>query len=437
MIKRIFSVILCLIIITACQTKETLKGKDETEEPQQDLKLKNELAKDAKEMINQGPGKYSGDKYNEAKVNAELDKIPDNATKEQAFNAVMDLLAEDYPSILNFFRNFDPEVTFDFNHPDSEINAPNVTRYNVAVLLDASGSMAAQINGEQKMDIAKAAVQSFVSSVPVGSNISLIVYGHKGSNSEGDKSVSCKAIEEVYPLGIYERSRFSQVLNEVSATGWTPLADAIKKSGSILEKEQQGNVENLVYVVSDGIETCGGDPVIEAKGLNNSGIKATVNIIGFDVNNSEQQALKKVAQAGGGSYFSANSKRDLERYFQREYNRILHEWGYYENDLIVYVGSQGTEKQKQLINAMDKCRELRDLERSRVEKAIKYLEEKKQITGLLPMQIDRGNKIYKLFSDSYSYFDNKRQNSVNQAIQIIRREVQENKNIFKDEYNRD
>ena len=62
------------------------------------------------------------------------------------------------------------------------------------------------------------------------------------------------------------------------------------------------NVENIIYVVSDGIETCGGDPVKAAQAAAISGYRAIVNIIGFDVDNAGQRALKKVAKAGGGKY---------------------------------------------------------------------------------------------------------------------------------------
>ena len=43
-----------------------------------------------------GAGKYAGDKYDEEKVKAELDKLPDNMTADEAYNHLVALLAEDY-----------------------------------------------------------------------------------------------------------------------------------------------------------------------------------------------------------------------------------------------------------------------------------------------------------------------------------------------------
>jgi len=48
-----------------------------------------------------------------------------------------------------------------------------------------------------------------------------------------------------------------------------------------LESKGAENAKNVVYVVSDGIETCGGDPVKAAEELHTSNIKAVVNISGL------------------------------------------------------------------------------------------------------------------------------------------------------------
>ena len=84
-------------------------------------------------------------------------------------------------------------------------------------------------------------------------------------------------------------------------------------------------VQNIVYVVSDGEETCGGDPVKEAKELHNSDMKAIINVIGFDVSNAEQRALKEVAREGGGSYKSASSAKELEDQLQKERRQLMNE----------------------------------------------------------------------------------------------------------------
>src|SRR5690606_26181562 len=145
-------------------------------------------------------------------------------------------------------------------------------------------------------------------------------------NQQKDKELSCKSTEVVYPLGAYDESSFQKSLDKFRPSGWTPLAAAIEQAKSDLSEKTGENVENIIYVVSDGIETCGGDPVKAAKELHQSEIQAIVNIIGFDVNNAGQRALKKVAEAGGGKYTTVSTGEDLRKHLEREYDRLRDKW---------------------------------------------------------------------------------------------------------------
>lgn len=52
-----------------------------------------QAATDVEDMLKEGPGKYAGDKYDEAKVKAELDKLPDNMTADEAYNHLVRLFS--------------------------------------------------------------------------------------------------------------------------------------------------------------------------------------------------------------------------------------------------------------------------------------------------------------------------------------------------------
>ncbi len=99
------------------------------------------------------------------------------------------------------------------------------------------------------------------------------------------------------------KKTFNQALDSFSPAGWTPLASAIQIAKEDLSKQTGENVENIIYVVSDGVETCDGDPVKVAKDLNESDIEAIVNIIGFDVDDEGQQQLKKSCGSGKREVF--------------------------------------------------------------------------------------------------------------------------------------
>lgn len=77
------------------------------------------------------------------------------------------------------------------------------------------------------MDLAKDTIQSFVSKLPEGVQVALRVYGHKGSNREKDKDLSCQSTEMVYGLGTQDDESFRKSLSRFNPTGWIPLSAAI------------------------------------------------------------------------------------------------------------------------------------------------------------------------------------------------------------------
>lgn len=183
------------------------------------------------------------------------------------------------------------------------------------ILLDASSSMLLEVDGKQKMKVAKKAVKRFANTIgqKSGNEVSLVVYGHKGSESDADKKKSCHGIEEIYPMNPYDKKQFNQSLGKFKSKGWTPLAGAIQKANK-MSQSYQGKI--TVYIVSDGKETCGGKPVKAAKAFTKKDDKKTVNIIGFNVDESSENQLSKVADAGDGEYFAADDPDELNATFE-------------------------------------------------------------------------------------------------------------------------
>jgi Ca-activated chloride channel family protein len=93
--------------------------------------------------------------------------------------------------------------------------------------------------------------------------------------------------------------------------GWTPLAAALKRAEALLVANSRLG-EQVIYVVSDGQETCGGDPVAVARSINQGPTKAIINIIGFAVPSSEAASLQAVAAAGGGRFINGGTDREVD-----------------------------------------------------------------------------------------------------------------------------
>jgi hypothetical protein len=192
---------------------------------------------------------------------------------------------------------------------------------NTLLILDASGSMAgAAGGGETKMRAAKRAITRYVVGLPDFVHAGLMVYGHVGSNDERDKDRSCKGIETFAPLGDLTHESVDGVLERFEPVGWTPIAGALDTAR---EEFEDSDADNRVILVSDGIETCDGDPVAAARRLSAADVSVTVDVVGFDVDAAAARQLEKVAEVTGGTYTDAPSAAQLNDYFNRQVEQLF------------------------------------------------------------------------------------------------------------------
>jgi ketosteroid isomerase-like protein len=129
-----------------------------------------------------------------------------------------------------------------------------------------------------------------------------------GVEDEYDANLRCKAVKVVRPLGPLDsvgRALLTNAIREFRPVGATPIATALAAAGSELAK---GRGPAGLVLISDGKETCGGDPSAETARLVKE-LKLTfgVNVIGFDVQPDERAALEEIARVGKGQYYNAES----------------------------------------------------------------------------------------------------------------------------------
>ena len=118
------------------------------------------------------------------------------------------------------------------------------------LILDASGSMWGQIEGENKISIAKTVLKNLVDELPDDSEVGLIAYGHR---EKGD----CKDIETIVPPGPLDKASINQKIDALNPKGKTPITDSVLMAFDLVKANENATT---VILVSDGIETCGGDP---------------------------------------------------------------------------------------------------------------------------------------------------------------------------------
>ncbi|PMB04018.1 hypothetical protein CEN49_21740 [Fischerella thermalis CCMEE 5273] len=331
--RRFLLVVTMYLLLVGCSdsTDTVTKPTNDNENEREEAKDQNEevippAATDPDDIFMQNPGILMVDgEYSEDELKQTLQSMPDNLSEQEIFDHLVFYLAQDYQSTYQELQAFDPSNQPNLKTPDGEIKLPVMDHVNVFVLLDASGSMAGKVRGGVMMDLAKSAIQDFTKELPDDAHVSLRVYGHKGSNHEKDRDVSCDSNEEVYALSPYDQDQFSKSLDQFGPTGWTPLAAAISETTAAV-KETDVNTRNIVYVVSDGEETCGGNPVQAAKELNEAGAQTVINILGFNVDNKGKKQLMEMAKVSNGNYKHVLSGSDLDSYLKAEQKRIEREW---------------------------------------------------------------------------------------------------------------
>ncbi|MFC4403120.1 VWA domain-containing protein [Gracilibacillus xinjiangensis] len=183
---------------------------------------------------------------------------------------------------------------------------------NVLLILDVSGSMANEVNGKSMLEMAKESILNFSSDLPEEANVGVRVYGHEGSNKRETQEKSCQATELIYDFQPSNTTDIEAVLEPLAPTGWTPIGLSLEKAKEDFELFPGENNTNLVYIVSDGVETCEGDPVAAAQELAESDIQSIVNVIGFNVGIEGQAQLREIAETGGGIYTNAGDEEELK-----------------------------------------------------------------------------------------------------------------------------
>ena len=197
---------------------------------------------------------------------------------------------------------------------------------NSLLILDSSGSMAADDGtGQTKMEAAKEALLRYAGPSSVLFETGFAVFGHEGDATRAGRADSCEeAAELLLPVGRVDPASFEETLSGFEPTGWTPIEGALREAEQAFAGKE-GQV-NRVTLVSDGVETCGGDPVAAAEELHRSGIELRVDVVGFGVPDDEAGQLRDIATAGGGEYFDAQTGADLDGYFQKQSEALSQTW---------------------------------------------------------------------------------------------------------------
>ncbi|MCA0059739.1 vWA domain-containing protein [Mesorhizobium sp. B261B1A] len=173
----------------------------------------------------------------------------------------------------------------------------------VIIILDASGSMWAQIDGRPKLEIARESLRSVLQSVPADDELGFMAYGHR-------KKGSCEDIQLIVPPQAGSASAISAAADSMKFLGKTPLTSAVKQAAEALKYTED---KATVVLITDGLETCGGDPCALGKELESSGVDFTADVVGFGLTADEGKQIACLADNTGGKYIQASDEKALRQ----------------------------------------------------------------------------------------------------------------------------
>ena len=181
----------------------------------------------------------------------------------------------------------------------SALAPPTKTRKNIEIILDASGSMKALLGKKTRWDVALETLDQALGALPGDFNVGLRMYGHREASTSPK---TCTDSELVIPIRKLDRKAILARATSFKPKGETPLVYSALQAPSDLEALGGGTV----ILITDGEESCKGDPVKAAAELKASGLDIRLNIVGFAVTNPKtQKDLAAFAQATGGLFYAA------------------------------------------------------------------------------------------------------------------------------------
>lgn len=184
---------------------------------------------------------------------------------------------------------------------------------NFALVLDCSGSMRDKVKeGETKMEAAKRVVADLIQKIPEGLNVTFVIYGHEVF-APVDNPRNCQAVKVARPLSPLDasgKSELSDLVAGLKPTGATPIALSLRVAGEELAKDKDAFCG--IVLITDGLESCEGDPAAEAAALlADLKLSFGVNVVGFGVKADEDAPLQAIADAGEGKYYGADDATAL------------------------------------------------------------------------------------------------------------------------------
>jgi len=200
------------------------------------------------------------------------------------------------------------EAVLTFTPVAAAQTTPPSCRDDAMIVFDASGSMSGtdfNTPPTPRIDKVKEALAKVLPSITSMRRVGVIDYGPGPSDQ-------CNNIELLLPPARNSPERIMAAIDRLIPAGRTPLTEAVREAARVLRfPERRG----IVVLLTDGEETCGGDPCAMAKALRAEGEGITVHVIGYRMRELATTAgylqSRCLAETTGGVYISVETTGEL------------------------------------------------------------------------------------------------------------------------------
>lgn len=187
-------------------------------------------------------------------------------------------------------------------------------RPNVMIVLDSSRSMWGQIEGANKVVIAKDGLNKVLDSYKSRLRAGVVVMGTQGTR--------CKDVKTLLPLGDIDPERYRKALKGPSPRGSTPIALALSRAAKAADYK---NKALDIVLIADGADSCQADPCKAAKTLSREAKALRFHVIALSNDNqSELRKLSCLADVGSGSYSPASTRAAFDGALDMVFGKAAH-----------------------------------------------------------------------------------------------------------------
>lgn len=185
----------------------------------------------------------------------------------------------------------------------------------ILFLVDASGSMMDKMEGKTRWDVARNLLVTMSDSIEkANSNVEfgVRIFGHQSPKSKHN----CQDSKLEIPFAKKNAANIFRKMKAVHPQGYTPIAYSIYQAANDFPIDAKSL--NAIIMITDGIETCDGDPCAAATLLEKKRISLKPFIIGMGIADSLIKNFNCI-----GTYFDAKDPRGFKSALNTVVSQVL------------------------------------------------------------------------------------------------------------------